>query len=189
MASSLGRGLRAAILARAMTRLHGPVLFLLLLLLLGVVRAVAGAQANGLVEREAQARETVEALLAASLQAVGAGHAHPGLRGDFLARFPSLQPRPELGNEAISYADDGEYLYALAAASTATGQGFILRAWPLRFGHTGDVEFEGAEDGVLWEGMNCVGRSGTDVGFPPLFPDPDLDRATAGWTPLPAAHR
>lgn len=172
-----------------MTRLHGPVLFLLLLLLLVIVRAVAGAQASGLVEREARARETVEALLAASLQEVGRGAAHPGLRGDFLARFPTLQARPELGNEAVSYADDGEYLYALAAASGGGGVGFILRAWPLRFGGTGDLEFEAADDGVLWEGMNCSGRSGTEVGFPPLFPDPDLGRSTAGWIPLATAHR
>lgn len=176
-------------LARAMTRLHGPVLFLLLLLMLVVVRAVAGSQASGLVEREAQARETVQALLAASLQEVGRGRAHPGLRGDFLARFPTLHERPELGNEAVSYADDGEYLYALAAASSGGGHGFILRAWPLRFGATGDLEFEAADDGVLWEGMNCSGRSGTEVGFPPLFPDPDLGRSTAGWTPLDPAHR
>ena len=173
-----------------MTRLHGPILFLLLLLMLVVARAVAGSRASGLVEREASARQTVQELLAASLREVGRGKPHPGLRGEFLAGFPTLHERADLGNESVSYADDGEYLYALAAASSGSGgQGFILRAWPLRFGGPGDLEFEAADAGVLWEGMNCSGRSGTDVGFPPLFPDPDLGRSTAGWVPLAAAHK
>ena len=169
---------------------------MLLLVLFGLLRAVCGARASSLVEHEAEARERARALMAASQETVAGGRPHPGLRGAFLARFPELRARPELGGELISYADDGEYLYGLATASSAEAagprQGFVLRAWPLRFGSSGDIEFQAGDDGILWEGMNCLGRSGTDTGFPPPFPDPDLQRRDAGWVPLEepiAAHR
>ena len=179
-----------------MTRLHGPVLILALLLLLAVQRLWAGAHSAGLAEHEDRARELMRELTAASVAAVAGGRPHPGLREPFLSRFPRLQSRADLGTELISYADDGEYLYGLAATrgadDAAPSEGFVLRAWPLRFGGTGDLEFQSSDDGVLWEGMNCSGRSGTDSGFPPPYPDPELSRPTAGWIALTgavAAHR
>lgn len=179
-----------------MTRVHGPVLFVALLVLLASMRLVAGARSTGLAENEARARALMGELTAASVEDVARGRPPPGLREPFLSRFPTLRERSELGSELISYADDGAYLYALAETSgtdDAGGQpGFVLRAWPLRFGGSGDLEFQASDDGVLWEGMNCSGRSGTELGFPPPFPDPELGRSTAGWIPLAgtaAAHR
>jgi hypothetical protein len=196
MASSLGSGPEPAILGRAMTRVHGPVLFVALLALLVGMRLVAGWRSTGLAENEVRARALVGELSAASLEEVAHGRAPPTLREPFLSRFPALEARSELGTELISYADDGAYLYGLAVISgsdeTGGQPGFVLRAWPLRFGGSGDLEFQASDDGVLWEGMNCSGRSGTESGFPPPFPDPDLGRSTAGWIALtgaPAAHR
>jgi hypothetical protein len=190
MASSLGSGGSAAILGGAMTRMHGPVLFLLLMVLLGFSRLITSAQSDALVEREARVRALMVDLLAASLEAVARDRPHPGLREPFLSRFPTLQARPELGTESISYADDGDYMYGLAATRTtgtdAAGSihGFVLRAWPQDFGDTGDLEFQASDDGQLWEGSNSTGRSGTGFGFPPDFPQRDMDRRDAGWKPL-----
>jgi hypothetical protein len=193
MASSLGRGRLAAILGRAMTRVHGPLLFLLLLALLGLTRLVAGLRADALLEHENRARALMGELVAASLEVVAHDRPHPGLREPFLSRFPTLEARPELGTELISYADDGDYLYGLAAvigtSANAAGshQGFVLRSWPLSFGSSGDLEFQASDDGRLWEGSNCSGRSGTGFGFPPAYPDSDLNRSEAGWTQLAEA--
>jgi hypothetical protein len=191
MASSLGSGRQPAILGRAMTRVHGPVLFVALLALLVGMRLVASSRSTGLAENEGRARVLMGELAAASIAEVARGQPPPGLREPFLSRFPTLEARSELGSELISYADDGAYLYGLAEVSGAdeTGgrPGFVLRAWPLRFGGSGDLEYQASDDGILWEGMNCSGRSGTERGFPPPFPDPELGRSTAGWIPLTGA--
>lgn len=173
-----------------MSRLRGPLLFVLLLTVLAGTRCYSGARASAMVEHEHTARALMGELLEASLAAVASGRPHPGFSAAFLERFPTLEARPELGTGLISYADDGDYLYALAvvsgvgAGSGGPREGFVLRAWPLDFGSTGDLEYQATEDGRLWEGMNYSGRSGTDFGFPPLFPEPDLSRIDAGWMPL-----
>jgi hypothetical protein len=198
MSSSLGSGGSAAILGGAMTRMHGPALFLLLVILLGLSRLITSSRADALVEREARARAVMGDLLAASLEAVARDRPHPGLREPFLSRFPTLHARPELSTESISYADDGDYLYGLAATRTtgtesaSSSHGFVLRAWPQDFGDTGDLEFQASDDGQLWEGSNSSGRSGAGFGFPPDFPQRDMDRRDAGWEPLGeagTAHR
>jgi hypothetical protein len=185
----------------AMTRLHGPLLTLLLLSALAGTRLLGQSRAAAMVEHEDSARRMMGELIAASRETMTRGRAHPGLRAAFLQRFPQLTERTGLASDAVSYADDGDYLFALAPSS-ATGdgadgtggsrQGFVLRAWPLDFGVTGDLEFHATDDGLVWEGQNSLGRSGTEVGFPPLFPEPELLAPGAGWTsgPGPApAHR
>ncbi|GJM20192.1 MAG: hypothetical protein DHS20C15_01070 [Planctomycetota bacterium] len=95
-----------------------------------------------------------------------------------------------------AYAQDRSYMYGLAqlaerdAQSGTLRQLWVLRAWPLDFGVTGDAEFQLGTDGVLWEGQNLRGRSGTDTGFPPPFPEPDVTTRPGGWWTRPRpAHR
>jgi hypothetical protein len=177
-----------------LNRSIGFVVFVCLLLLAALLRWHAGTRADGLIENEARTCRTLAALYDASAEATQAGAPHPGLRAGFLSGVPDLTPIPGLGTEQISYARDADYMYALATRTTpdahtsATRQGFIMRAWPLEFGATGDVEFRLADDGILWQCQNLSGRSGTDVGFPPRFLDPGgADQEEPWWiVPLPA---
>src|SRR5262249_1478241 len=137
------------------------------------------------------ARGTLGALARASQPFTQRGEAHPGLRGALLSAAPGLEPLPDLGSAQISYARDGVYMYGLATnphRDTPTGpllQGWALRAWPLRFGVTGDLEYYLTEDGRLWEGQNRLGRSGTENAFPPPFQDPDIGTPKGPWWTVP----
>jgi hypothetical protein len=174
----------------------GFVVFVGLLLLAGLVRWHESRRASGLLEAEDRTRTALAALYDASRLATEDGVRHPGLRGKILAGVPGLQPVPDLGTEQISYARDAEYMYGLAtrtipdARTSVVRQGFVLRAWPVEFGSTGDLDFQLADDGELWQGQNLVGRSGTSVGFPPRFPDPAVGKPDEAWwtVPLPG-HR
>jgi hypothetical protein len=166
---------------------------LLTALLLGSVglRVMESRRADALLDGEARARATLAALLRASRPFTERGAPHPGLRGEVLQAAPGLQPLTDLGTEGISYAEDGAYMYALARhphreepAGTLV-EGWVLRAWPLRFGATGDAEYYLTEAGQLWEGQNRLGRSGTEQGFPPPFPDPDVGQPKAPWWTVP----
>jgi hypothetical protein len=172
------------------TRIAGPIVFLVLLGLMIGLRIAERHRADGLLEGETTARRMIAALHEVSLDAVGKGQQHPGLHDELLAGLPDLTPLPDLGLELITYAHDDVYMYGVAANTSRnpeTGEisyGYILRAWPLRYGRTGDAEFQLSESGVLWEGQNRLGRSGTDYGYPPAFPEPEVGQPGAAWWPI-----
>jgi hypothetical protein len=173
-----------------MSRTMGLLLLLLLLLAAAAVRWEDQRRADSLLAGEARARATLVAIAAQIQERLASGTPHAGLRGDVLAALPGLQVLPDSGTGEISYAHDDVYVYGCASRQhrdPETGEvlpGFLLRAWPLRFGTTGDLEYQLGDDGQLWEGQNRSGRSGTDYGFPPLFPDPFIGQPRAPWWPV-----
>jgi len=175
----------------AMTRHAGPLLLVLLLLGVGGLRWLDGRRSQALLDGEARARQVLLALGAACEAEQARADGTPGLHGPVLAAAPGLRARPDLGGEAISYAEDDVYVYGFATLShrdpvtDALVTGFVLRAWPRRFGITGDLEYQLGDDGVLWEGQNRLGRTGTEYGFPPPFPDPAIGQPRAPWWPAP----
>jgi len=172
------------------TRIAGPILFLAVLGLMFGLRIAERRSAEALLAGETVARRTIAALHAVSLDAVSKGQAHPGLRDGLLAELPDLTPLPDLSTDSISYAHDEVYIYGVATNSlrdpeTSTiSEGYILRAWPLRYGRTGDAEFQLSQSGVLWEGQNRLGRSGTDYDYPPAFPEAEVGKPGAAWWPI-----
>ncbi|MFT7464999.1 MAG: hypothetical protein ACI9EF_003359 [Pseudohongiellaceae bacterium] len=103
-----------------------------------------------------------------------------------------------LSKPGVEFAADSVYVYGLAqtTAPFESGKGprhgFILRAWPVEFGVTGDLQFHADSRGNSFQGQNNKGRSGVTVDFPPPFPATDLGSRGAGWwrEPLaPAAHK
>jgi hypothetical protein len=173
-----------------LTRIAGPIFFVVLLLTMFATRAAERRSADHLLLGEAIARQTIAALHAVSLSAVQQGRVHPGLSGPLLDALPDLTPLPELGSDHITYAHDKVYMYGAAtnirrdAVTNKIVYGFILRAWPMDYGRTGDAEFQVSDSGVLWEGQNRLGRSSTDYGFPPDFPAPGVGKAGTAWWPI-----
>lgn len=173
-----------------LTRIAGPILLILMLALMFGMRVLERHRADQLLEGETVARRTIAALHEVSLDAVNQGQQHPGLRGALLAQLPDLTPLPDLSSALITYAHDDVYMYGVATNSNRDPEtseiayGYILRAWPLRYGRTGDAEFQLSQSGVLWEGQNRLGRSGTDYGYPPPFPDPEVGQPGAAWWPI-----
>ena len=148
-----------------MTRYGGVFLVLILALVAVVLRVRTHARADSLLEGERRGRATLEALYDESMTHLAAGRPHPGL-GALLRDEPGLELLDELSTPDRTYARDGDYVYAFAATSSGTARrsfGFILRAWPLRFGVTGDREFHIDQGGILYEGLNRKGRSGTEA--------------------------
>jgi len=170
-----------------MARRLGPWLFLLLLLLAIALRWQEGTHAEKLLSGEARASATLAALHQACRSLVADGRPHPDLGRRALEAVPALRPLPELSGGLVAYAADDVYVFGVvpqtqrAEAGGRTQSGWILRAWPLRFGTTGDREYQIGDDGVLWEGQNRLGRSGTDHGFPPVFPEPEIGLPRAPW--------
>lgn len=170
-----------------MARRSGPFLLLLLLALLAGLRACESARADRLLQGEAAARATLSALQAECARLLPDGRPLPDLPRRALAGRPGLRLLEEASREQVAYATDGAYVYGLAARTRREEpggrlvQGWILRAWPWRFGVTGDREYHLAEDGNCWEGQNRLGRSGLDYGFPPEFPEPGLALPRAPW--------
>jgi hypothetical protein len=183
-------------MGRRMGRRLGPLLLVVLLLAAAGVRVAQSARAGRLLAGEAQARATLAELHRACAALAQDGRVVPDLPGRALAGVPGLRRLPDASREAVVYARDEGYLYGLATQvrtdteTDRTRQGWILRAWPADFGTTGDREYQLADDGVLWEGQNRLGRSGTRHGFPPDFPEPEVGQPRAPWwqVPLPA-HR
>ncbi len=171
-------------------RLVGPFIILLIVLLVGGERYLSHAHSLRLRANENRAYLTCAAIHSASLSQWNANQPHPG--------FPQLRlPAPSTlvilqgtGNPEQTYAQDDLYLYGISTRQTRsenTGEvlhDYILRAWPLEFGVTGDVEYL-FQDGRFWAGANTIGRSGTRVGFPPPFPAPDVDQLDSAWWPVP----
>ena len=181
-----------------MSRNLGTVLVLLLLTAVGLLRLDAQRRADRLTAGEGRALAVLAALQQASRRATARGDTHPGLVSSFLAGVPGVVPRSDLAHGSTTFAEDSVYLYGItprsrADARTGAGKaGWVLRAWPLRFGSTGDREFQVDDDDHWLVGQNRIGRSGTSFGFPPAFPEPSTDLPRSPWWPLaaPAAdHR
>jgi len=151
------------------------------------------AEAEAILAAEEATCTKIVALHELSMRILARGEPHPGLAwlvGELpelgLASVPSadFDPPPE-----CELALDEVYVYGLTDTierDPRTGErsfGYVLRAWPRRYGETGDLEFHVADDGRLFGGQNRVGRSGFERGFPPPFPEPDLDtaRGEASW--------
>jgi hypothetical protein len=179
-----------------MGRRLGPLLLVALLLAAAGVRLAESARAERLLSGEARARATLAELHRACAALAQDGRVVPDLAGRALAAVPGLRRLADASREAVVYAADAAYTYGLAtqvrseAETDRPHQGWILRAWPADFGATGDREYQLADDGVLWEGQNRLGRSGQRHGFPPAFPDPEVGQPRAPWWPVPLpAHR
>lgn len=142
-------------------------------------------EARAILAAEDRARTKIGELHDLSMQVLARGEAHPGLAW-------LIGERPELGLVSVPAEDfdpppecelavDEAYVYALTDTverDPRTGErsfGYVLRAWPLRYGETGDLEFHVTDDGRLYGGQNRVGRSGFARGFPPPFPEPALE--------------
>ncbi len=173
-----------------MARRLGPLLLALLLLLAAALRWQQSARADRLLLGEARARAVLADLQQACTTQVADGRSHPDLARRALAAVPALRPLTDLGAGPTAYAADGTYVFGVAPQSRRDERsgrvqpGWILRAWPRAFGVTGDREYQLGDDGVLWEGQNRVGRSGTERGFPPTFPEPDAGMPRAPWWPV-----
>jgi hypothetical protein len=178
-----------------MMRASGVLLLVLLLLLGAALRRQEAVRSEHLLAGEAAARSTLVELHAACQDLVRDGRPRPDLARAAFDAVPGLRPLPELGSDGVAYAADDAYVYGLAGQSRRderTGRflpGWILRAWPVRFGGTGNREYQLTDDGTLWEGQNRLGRSGTDYGFPPDFPDPDVGQPRTPWWPVELPHR
>ena len=165
-----------------MTRFTGMILLMALLATGLALRHRSSQRAERLFAGEAQAQQRIDAL-AAGLARVEAGV----LPSQWLARDAELQLLPDAGDETAAYARDSSYVYGLGLVSVVdreTGRprpGWVLRAWPLEYGVTGDLEFHLDDRGVLWHGQNPIGRSGLTEGFPPDFPEKTLGKRGQPW--------
>ena len=166
-------------------RLVGLLLLLGLLALNVGLRERAGQRADDLFAGEAQARERL-ASLGDALRAAGE---IPGEeRLELFRNRPDLRPLAHVGDASSAYAEDAVYVYGLGLTTEEDREGsvtssWVLRAWPREFGVTGDLEFHLDRRGVLYIGQNEVGRSGTDEGFPPSFPQRNLGKTGPWWLP------
>ncbi len=173
-----------------MTRHTGPILVLLALLGMFAVRWDVSRRADAILVGEAQARATISALSVACQAALARIGRLPELREAASSAGTRVSGLPDLGSEGVAFASDDLYVYGLASRPhrDETGRemvaGFVLRAWPLRFGATGDLEYQIGDDGQLWEGQNRAGRSGTTYAFPPPFPEPGLGLVGTAWWPV-----
>jgi hypothetical protein len=172
-----------------MTRYGGLILVLVLALVALGLRVRTHARADTLLEGELHGRRTLEALYQQGMESVAAGRPHPGLEA-LVPAHPGMELLEGLSTPDRTYARDEHYVYAFATTTVGTARrthGFILRAWPRRFGVTGDREFHFDEAGILYEGLNRKGRSGTESsgGFPPAMPDPLLGQPNSPWFPAP----
>ncbi len=107
----------------------------------------------------------------------------------------SLTLLHELSTTGMAFAHDEVYVYGLAQTTQPLSlghgprYGFILRAWPIDFGVTGDLQFHLDSKGGCFHGQNNKGRSGVTADFPPPFPAPDLRSRRSGWWPAKLAYR
>jgi len=170
-----------------MGRVLGPIVFLALVAVSFVIRDVETDQARELLQGEARGRARCVEIEALSRPILDGGNAHPGF-GALLGDLPGLHLLTEASGEAISFAADDDYVYGISTRVLRGENGesrhdYILRAWPLEFGVTGDLEYV-IQDGAFRAGRNKLGRSGTEVGFPPPFPAVEVDTPGAPWWTL-----
>ncbi|MCB9899157.1 MAG: hypothetical protein H6825_14225 [Planctomycetes bacterium] len=168
-----------------MPRASGLVVLAVLLLAIVAFRTSSSQRADRMLVNEDRARHVVAALHRAARAELDAGRTQPALAA-LLPAAPGLQPLPDRGDGRSEYARDDVYVYGFARVPVkrddgSEAPGYVLRAWPLRFGRTGDTEWHLDQDGVLWEGQNELGRSGFERAFPPPFPEPELAEESALW--------
>jgi hypothetical protein len=167
-------------------RVVGLVVIVLLLVAGVAERLRVEANADRILAGEQRAYERFDSLYRASRSAVRRGP-HPGL-AELIAEHPGLEMLADVCDAEHEYAADETYVYGLTRPPRldedgALAHGFILRAWPRRFGITGDLEYYVDDVDGFWFGQNELGRSGLDEGFPPPFPQPNLGEGngSAWW--------
>lgn len=142
-------------------------------------------RAQRLLDGEELARQRIEAI-----------HRLAGneLREGGQPRLATLLAAPELSALVmleltvapdLAFARDQVYIYGMARS---VRQGYVLRAWPVEFGITGDLQFHLDGQGHYFEGQNNKGRSGVTVDFPPPFPAPKVGSVRDGWWPREPAR-
>jgi len=158
-----------------------------------LLRRSLADDAAAILAAEAAVRTKIVALHEDAMRVLARGAPHPGLA-------PLAAQRPELGIATLDpsrwdppldfeVGRDDVYVYGLTDTTERDPQsgtrvhGYVLRAWPRRYGETGDLEFQITDDGRLFVGQNRVGRSGFARGFPPPFPATELGtpRGEATW--------
>ncbi len=168
-------------------RLLALLLFIALLVIAAASRIAGTALGDKINVGEVAALARCRELHAAYLKHVEetGSTVHPGL-GVLAREFAGLSA---LQNESDfpqrSYAVGEFYMYGVHTVQQRQlddtfRDDYILRAWPLSFGHTGDVEYV-LQDGRLWIGANRIGRSGAEYGYPPPFPEQDIGEPKTPW--------
>ena len=173
-------------------RLAGPFIVVVLLIVVAGLRLSAIQRSETLRANEFQALDVLMDAFRSCRAATRRRQPNPGILSVAEAHS-TLRALPEISSEAVEYARDEHYMYALGKTLLPNPQGdlvdgWVLRAWPVEFGVTGDAEYHVDQRGVFHMGQNQLGRSGTTVAFPPPFPQPQLDsgRYAAWWQmPLP----
>lgn len=173
----------------------GYILVVLLILLWGALHQRSSWRAQRLLDGEELGRQRIEILHKLAKIEVRAGH--PAELAELLQapELSGVTMLHELSKAGMAFAHDEVYVYGLAQTtqplSTGNGprDGFILRAWPINFGVTGDLQFHLDSKGGCFHGQNNKGRSGVTVDFPPPFPAPDLRSRRSGWWPAKLAYR
>lgn len=168
-------------------RLLATLLFVTMIAIAFGERLAGGARGDAINIGERAGLQRCRELHAAYLRHVEASgeRRHPGL-APLAADVPGLSPLPIDGSaEGRSYAVGEHYMYGIYTREIRQPDGslvddYVLRAWPLAFGRTGDVEYV-LQDGQLWIGANRIGRSGAEFGFPPVFPEPDIGQPKVPW--------
>jgi hypothetical protein len=181
-------------LCPTVSRFTGMAVFILLVGLCVALRFRAENRAERLLANESLAGQQVVELGLALEARMAAGQEGATLL-DVLEQMPRLEPLDAPRTETANYARDAIYAYGLGltqepdAPSGARRAGWVLRAWPLEFGRTGDIEFHLDDRGTFWKGQNEVGRSGTERGFPPPYPQPGITQRGQPWWPADIAKR
>jgi len=170
------------------SRYYGIVLLIALLLLAVALRQRAVHRSERIRANELVMTERFDGLVGV-LQSSITERDPPTRRLARLAEQPGLVALQGVGDDRSAFAEGEFYVYGLGLTSIVDpetgrrGSGWVLRAWPRIFGVTGDIEFHSDHRGEIWHGQNEVGRSGTQEGFPPSFPEKNIGQArqTTWW--------
>ena len=167
----------------------GYILVVLLILLWAALHQRSTWRAQRLLDGEVLARQRIETLHKLAKIEVRAGH--PAELAELLKapELGGLTMLDELSRTGLAFAHDEVYVYGMAQTTTALSvgkgprNGFMIRAWPIDFGITGDLQYHIDSQGNYFHGQNNKGRSGVTIDFPPPFPAPDLRSRRSGWWP------
>jgi len=173
----------------------GYVLLISLVLLCFALEQRSSWRAQRLLHGEELAAQRIEQLHKLAKAVVRSGQ--PAELAELIAapELSSLTMLEELSKTGMAFAHDEVYVYGMAQTTQALGAGsgprygFILRAWPIDFGVTGDLEFHIDSKGNAFHGQNTKGRSGVTIDFPPAFPAADVGSRRSGWWRVKLADR